>query len=156
MDDNNKIPNQNTPPVTPSDQAQSVVQPVASPTGDGIVSSVGSANKEIGPLGESAPQLSEISPAGAEREHNLSQELKDIGVVETKDRPDLTEEHRQAGIEHAGPAVPVPTTAPNSVQYPLSEEEVAVRLKTGRGDDSGKWLARLIKKVIAVMGFGAS
>ena len=34
----------------------------------------------------------------------------------------------------------------------MSEEEIADKLKTGRDDDSGKWLAGLIGKIIRAMG----
>lgn len=137
MDDNNKIVNQSADPVAQINPVQS---------------STGSANKEMGPVGSSASQLTELQPAGAEVSHNISQELKDLGVEESKDKPDLTREHNQIGVSHAGPHVTVPSGASGKVSLPMSEEEINKQLKIGRNDDSEKWLARLIQKIIKAMG----
>lgn len=147
MDDNAKIVNQNTPPVVQDDQAQpqATVQPIAP------VASVGSVNKEVGPI--ASPVSEFVKPTEAEPQ--ISQELKESGVEAKSDRPDLTFEHKELGVDHAGPHVPVATSPSGKITMPMSEEEVADKLKTGQDDDSGKWLAGLINKVIAVMGFRA-
>lgn len=145
MDDNTKILNQNTPPVTQTDQVQP--QPTVAPVQPSAP--VGSVNKETGPIDVDKTQISELSPSGAEVSHEISQELKDIGVEEKKDRPDLTSEHKELGLDHAGPHVSVSLSASNKVVMPMSEEEVVDKLKAGQDDDSGKWLAWLMKKIIA-------
>jgi hypothetical protein len=132
--------------VTQADQVQpqasiKPVQPVQNP--------VGSVNKEVGPVSSA---MSELRPAGSEVSHEISQELRDIGVEEKQDRPDLTDEHKELGVNHAGPHVPVPTRHSGKVKLPMSEEEIESKLRTGQDDDSGKWLAGLVKKVIKVMG----
>ena len=128
--DDKNVVNQNpnlTPPI-----AQ--VQPqVATP--------VGSSNKEVSP----------IMPSGAEVSHEINQELKDLGVEEKKDRPEIKDEDFQF-IQHAGPSVPVQTTSSGQVSLPMSEEEVEKELKMGKSDDSAKWYAVIIQKVRAVMG----
>lgn len=149
MDSNNKIVNQNTPPVAQNDQMQT--QPTVAPVQP--VAPVGSVNKETGPIDVGKTKINELSPSSPEVSHEISQELKDIGVEENKDRPDLTFEHKEMGIEHAGPYVPVSTSPSNLIQYPMSEEEIADKLKTGQNDDSGKWLAGLVHKIMKVMGF---
>lgn len=130
MNDNTKVLDQN--PVSGSQ-----VQP-SSP--------VGVASKEVGPI----PSIvSEIRPAGTEVKHDISKESAELGVKEIQDRPDLTQ---VVDIQHAGPSVPVPSGPAGKVLLPMSEEEIGSQLKTGQDDDAGKWLARLVKKVIAVMG----
>lgn len=106
---------------------------------------VGMANKETGPIPSVVP---EIMPAGPEVKHNIGQESTALGVKEIQDRPDLTE---GVDIRHAGPSVPVPSGPTGKVSLPMSKEEIENQLKTGQDDDSGKWLAGLIRKVIAAM-----
>ncbi|MBI4089552.1 MAG: hypothetical protein HY424_02485 [Candidatus Levybacteria bacterium] len=143
MNNDDKTVNQNTS--VPS-------QPAQVPPDDGVVSPVGSPNKEISPAGINTPQSGELNPAGAEVKHNIGQELKEMGIEEKVDRPDLTKEHEKAGVRHAGPSIPAPTRLSSS-SYPMSEDEVSSKLKTGSGDDSGTWLAVLIKKVMTALGF---
>ena len=138
MNDDNKIVNQNVTPVAQTDQSQT--QPVVP---------VGSPNKETGPVGESISEF--VKPS--ETEPQISQELKDIGIEEEKDAPDLTFEHKKAGIDHAGPYTPFPNQSSGKVKLPMSEAEIENQLKTGQDDDSGKWLAGLIQKIIKAMGF---
>jgi hypothetical protein len=145
MDDNTKMMNQNTPQVVQDDQAQSqaVVQPVQPSVSGGM------ANKEIAPTPST---ISELKPSGPEVNHEINQELKDIGVEEKKDSPDLTFEHKELGVDHAGPHIPVSSAISNKVQLPMSEEEIEKQLKTGQNDDSGKWLAGLVRKIMKVIG----
>jgi hypothetical protein len=142
MNDDNKIVNQKTSPVVQADQAtpQVQVQPVAP---------VGSTNKEVGPVNALAPEFVKSS----EVEPQIDQDLKELGVEAKKEKPDLTFEHKKVGIEHAGPHIAVSTVPSGKVTLPMSEEEIMDKLKTGQDDDSSKWLAGLINKVIAVMGF---
>ena len=120
--------------------------PVSPPvSGNQVQPQMGSLNKEA-PI---ATGLSELRPAGPEAKHNIDQEITQLGVREIEDRPDLTQ---VADVQHAGPSIPVSAMSSASIHYPMSEDEVTKQLKTGQGDDSGKWLAGLIKKVIAVMG----
>jgi hypothetical protein len=140
MDDNNKIASQKTPPVIPTDQAQPQIQPVV-PTG--------SLNKETGPVNASSSEF--VKPT--DMEPQIDQDLKELGVEAKKEKPDLTFEHKEIGIEHAGPHIAVSTVPSGKVTLPMSEEEIMDKLKTGQDDDSSKWLAGLINKVIAVMGF---
>ncbi|MDP2637646.1 MAG: hypothetical protein Q8P26_01130 [Candidatus Levybacteria bacterium] len=152
MDDKTKIMSQNGGVVNQGGQAQAQPQPVQKPADKPISSPVSAPNKEIGPVSVNSSRVNEVSPAGPEVSHEVSQELKDIGVEEKKDRPNLTDDHKQMGINHAGASVPVATVPTRDVKLPMSEEEVAGKLKSGENDDSGKWLAGLINKVIAVMG----
>jgi hypothetical protein len=110
---------------------------------------------QMGSLKKEAPIISipELKPAGSEVSHNISQELKDIGVEEKKDGPDLTFEHKKLGFEHAGPSVPIPPSPSGKITLPMSEEEIASKLKVGQDDDSGKWHAGLLRKIIAAMRF---
>lgn len=139
MNDDNKIVNQNANPIAQTNQVQpqAPIQPAAP---------IGTVHKEMGPP---IAVASEIKPAGTEVQHEISQESAELGVKEIQDRPDLTQ---VVDMRHAGPHVPVSTTPLNPIQYPMSEEEVAKKLKTGQDDDSGKWLSKLIQKIMKVMG----
>lgn len=131
-----KIVNQNPTPVVQDDQKQ----PQASPA----VVQAGSLQKEAGPvisLGNEFIKPSEVEP-------QVGKDLKELGVEAKKDEPNLSDEHKGI-VEHAKEFTPVSTSPSNNISMPMSEEEVADKLKTGQNDDSGKWLAGLIKKIIA-------
>lgn len=101
-------------------------------------SPVGVANKETG----SIPSIiSEITPAGPEVRPNISQESVELGVKEIQDRPNLTFQHQQIGLEHSGATVPVPAGPTGLVQ--ISEKKDI--------GSSGTWLNALVEKVQKVM-----
>lgn len=124
-----------------NDDAKIVNRPVAPPV------TVGSANKEAGPL--VSPVSEFVKPTDAEPQ--ISQELKDIGIEAKKDEPNVTDEHKGI-IDHAKQFTPVSTGSSGKVSLPMSETEMLEKIKTGNSDDSGKWLAKLIEKVIKVLG----
>ena len=129
MNDNTKVLDQN--PSIPS----APIQPVPG---------VGGANKEaVRPV--VAPVSEFVRPSGAETVLNLPPEVSSANVKVQSDRPDLTFEHKQIGLNHANP--PVSIQSSNSIQLPMSEEEMAQKLETGQDDDSGKSLAKLLKKI---------
>ena len=139
MNDDNKTVNQNTPPpVAQTDQTQPQIQPVAP---------VGSVNKEVGPVVSSVSES--VKPTDAEP--RISQELKDLGIEAKKDEPNIAGEHRDF-IDHAKQFTPVSSSLSGKVTMPMSEKEIESQLKTGQNDDSGKWLAGLLQKIIKAMG----
>ncbi len=95
---------------------------------------VGLANKETGP---NTAVISELKPAGPEVKHEISQESKELGVAEIQDRPNLTSQHQEIGLEHAGPSVPVLTGPTGLVQIPEKKDI----------GNSGTWLNALWGKV---------
>lgn len=144
MDDNTKIVNQNPPPVAQADQTQpqatvAPIQPSAP---------VGSVNKELGSV--VSPVSEFIKPS--ETEPQIEKDIAELGVEAKKDEPNITDEHKDF-IDHAKQFTPVSSSSKNKITMPMSEEEVAEKLKTGQDDDSGKWLAGLIRKIIKVLGF---
>lgn len=144
MDDNTKNVNQNTPLAAQADQAQpqAATQPMQPSA------SVGSVNKEAGPV---APPVSEfVNPTDAEPQ--ISKELKDLGIEAKSDRPDLTFEHQELGMDHAGSNIAPVIQSSTPVKLPMTEEEIADKLKAGESDDSGKWLAGLVQKIIKALG----
>lgn len=145
MDGNNKIVNQNMPPVTQADQAQTqaVVQPIQPVQPVVPAQPVGSVNKEVGPI--TAPVSEFVKPS--EVEPQISKDLKDLGIEAKKDEPNIADEHKGI-IEHAKQFTPISSSPTGKVVMPMSEEEMTDKLKTGRNDDSGKWLAGLIRKII--------
>jgi len=118
MNDNAKILDQNPGPITP-------VQPVAP---------VGIANKEMGPIPSVVP---EIRPSGPEAGHNIDQSSTELGVKEVQDRPSLTSEHKEIGLEHSGATAPVPTGPTGLVQIPQTKDI----------ESSSTWLNAVIEKV---------
>lgn len=140
MDDNTKIVNQTVNSVAQTDQAQpqASVQPTAP---------VGTVHKEMGPI--TSPVSEFVKPTDAEPQ--IDQELADLGAETKKDEPNITGEHRDF-IDHAKQFTPVPTSPSGKITLPMSEKEVAEKLKAGQDDDSGKWLSKLIQKIMKVMG----
>ncbi len=141
MDDNTKNVAQNTPPVAQADQTQPQVQPVQPVQ---PVAPVGSVNKEVGPVGATISEF--VKPS--ETQPQIDQDLAELGVEAKKDEPSIADEHKKI-IDHAKQFTPVSSSPSGKVTMPMSEEEVTEQLKTGQDDDSGKWLARLIRKIIA-------
>lgn len=112
--------------------------PVSHPVfGNQVQPQMGSLNKEA-PI---ATGLPELKPAGPEAKHDIDQQLKDLGVEEKKDSPDLTFEHKQIGLEHSGATVPVPPGPTGLVQISQKEDI----------SSSGTWLDTLREKVRKVM-----
>jgi hypothetical protein len=140
MDDNNKTVNPNAASVAQDDQIQSQtqVQPVQP------VVPAGSLNKEAGPINAPASEL--IKPS--ETEPQISEDLKELGIEAKKDEPRIADEHKGL-VEHAKQFSPISMPPSGKIVMPMSEEEIEKQLKTGQDDDSGKWFARLIKKIIA-------
>lgn len=122
-------------------QPQAPVQPVVP------VAPIGSANKEAGPVGSPISEF--VKPT--ETEPEITKELKDLGVEAKKDEPNVTDEHK-AFIDHAKQFASVQAPASSKVTLPMSEDEIADKLKTGQDDDSGKWLAGIVQKVIRAFG----
>lgn len=150
MNDDNRMLNQNTPPVAPTvaeDQAQpqTVVQPIVPVA---LSAPVGSTNKEVGSIVSPVPEF--VKPSEAEPQ--IEKDIAELGVEAKKDEPNITDEHKDF-IDHAKQFTPVSSSPKSKITMPMSEEEVAEKLKTGQDDDSGKWLAGLIRKIIKIMGF---
>jgi hypothetical protein len=139
MDDNNKAVNSNAASVTQDDQVQpqAQVQPVQP------VVPAGSLNKETGPI--VAPTSEFVKPSEAEPQ--ISEDLKELGIEAKKDEPDMGNEH-EGLVEHAKQFTPVSSPPQGKITMPMSEDEIEKQLRSGQDDDSGKWLARLIKKII--------
>lgn len=106
---------------------------------------VGSASKEAPRI--SAPMSEFAKPSGAEIMPNIPPEVSGHVRV-NNDEPNLTPEHKDL-VDHAGPNVTVPSSPSGKILLPMSEEEVAEQLRTGQDDDSRKWYAELVKKIIA-------
>lgn len=110
---------------------------------------VGSVAKEHGPVSTKVESF--IEPSGAETQPEVSVELQEHGVeaIADQERPQLTESHKQVGIEHAKESVPAPTQVTNSshVQLPMTEEEALQTIKSTGTSDSKHWLALLVEKV---------
>jgi hypothetical protein len=142
MNDDVKKVGQNISPAVQDDQAQPQVQPVV-PTG--------SLNKETGPVSAASSEFVKST----DTEPQIDKDLKELGIEAKKEKPDLTFEHKRIGVEHAGPHVSVSAVSSSKVVLPMSEEEIAEKLKTGQDDDSEKWHAALLNKIILWFGFNS-
>lgn len=103
----------------------------------------GSLNKEASPINTGLPEL---KPAGPETRHSIDQELAELGIKEINDRPGLTGEHKEIGIEYSDPAVPVVSGPTESVRLPDTKDI----------GDSNTWLNALadkVRKVMRLLGF---
>lgn len=119
--------------------------PVSAPVPGSAVAPQGSLNKEKPPIGTSLSEF--VKPAGPEISPNPSAEEKESGVEIKSDRPSLTSEHRELGMDHAGSNITVLTQPSDSIKLPMSDEEIEQLLKTGENDDSSTGLAKLVDKV---------
>lgn len=98
----------------------------------------------VGTLG--SKERGPIKLAGTEAQHNLTPEVTDLGVKEHQEGPNLTDDHFKAGIKES---VPPPSVSANpTVTLSMTEKEIEDKLKGGQDDDSEKWYAWLLKKVI--------
>jgi hypothetical protein len=109
--------------------------------------SVGQPNKEAEPM--VAPTSEFIKPS--EVEPQIGKDLAELGVEAKKDEPKIEDEHKEI-IDHAKQFSPVAPSTPSKVVMPMSEEEIKNKLETGQDDDSGKGLAKVIDKVMKVLG----
>lgn len=122
MNNDNKIVDQAQP--------QAPVQPVPSVGGG--------ANKEVGRV--VAPVSEFVTRSGAEAIPNIPPEVS--AHIEVKnDNPTLTEEHKQIGVEYAGPSVQPPTEPSGLVQIPQTTDI----------NNSDTWLNALTEKIQKVM-----
>lgn len=103
---------------------------------------VGSLNKEKGPLGDFL-RPSDHADIGPE----ISQELESLNVRATNERPNLTDQHKGAGIEHAKESVSVLTVSSGQASLP-SKEETQSELKKTKPTSSLYGLLLLLLKNI--------
>ena len=119
------------PTVVPNNQ--DVVPPVHPP--------VGGLAKEVEPFSQGLISPSEKGP-------EISAELREIGVEEVSQTPQLTQEHTQAGIKVSqSPVEPVTTIAPVGFKSQLTQTEM-VAAKKNRITDAIAWLAGTILRQI--------
>lgn len=109
---------------------------------------VGLVQKELPPI--SSKVVSEVSEIikESEKEPNIDEDVKKAGVEAVFERPNLTEEHAEIGMEHSGESVPVATKTLGTDQFPMTEAEAENTLKTSKKDDSIFGLAKVIIREI--------
>jgi hypothetical protein len=124
--------------------------PVSAPVISDVVQppvSVSQPSKEMEPV--VAPTSEFIKPSEAEPQ--IDKDLAELGVEAKKDEPKIEDEHKDL-VDHAKQFSPVVPSSPSKVIMPMSDEEVKDKMKTGQDDDSGKGQAKLIDKVMKVLG----
>lgn len=129
---------------TQNNDQNTTTQPVVTQN----ISSVSAPNKEAGPVSSNI-ESTYIEPSGAENMPDVPSELVEQGVEKSKDyeRPILTEEHKNIGIQHAKESTPVITVPTGSVQVSMSEEEAEHIVKTDKKTNDGiLWIATIILK----------
>lgn len=94
------------------------------------------------PHKEAEPLISPSIPA----EVVTDAEVKEAGVQEVSEVPQLTEQHFASGVRHAGPTVPVQTEAQGIVRIQGADMDEAEAQKEAKGDvfDARTWIASKI------------
>lgn len=102
--------------------------------------------KEMAPIPQ-APVTEYVRPS--EVEPQLPDEVKEAGmeVVENKERPQLTADHKALGIEHAKESVPVVVSPTSSVQLPYTLQDAKLIEKQVPRTESRHWLAALTEYI---------
>lgn len=124
------------------DQTQSTVQP-ASPQG--------------GPI--SPPQKEQEAPVGdylkaSEVHPEISKEIQEAGVETVSEAPQITVEHKKAGLEPAKESVPVQPQPQGLVNLPMTQIQAQNVLKFHKKvTDSIAWLAMLILRQLKLKEF---
>lgn len=122
--------------------------PVSTPVSGSTVALQGPLGKEKAPLGTNLSEF--IAPAGPEINPNLPPGVSEHVEIKS-DRPDLTSEHKELGIDYAGPHVPVSTSSSSNPSSLMTEEEIK-KFKTGDATDSKTGLAIILDKLKKMIG----
>jgi len=120
-------------------------QPTVAPSNQDIASpvppSVGGPSKEVEPSSQDLINTSEKRP-------EISAELREIGVEEVSQAPQLTQEDAKVEIRVSQSSVePVTTIAPVGFKSPLTQAEIAAAKKS-RITDTIAWLVGTILRQI--------
>ncbi|MBF8250230.1 MAG: hypothetical protein HW400_831 [Candidatus Levybacteria bacterium] len=111
----------------------------------GVGVPTGSPNKEAPNIGGGLSSEPEINP-------KYAQELRELGMEVKTNRLPLTPEDQEMGMRHAGPHLTIEDTEKlperEKVVVPMSNERIEELMKTGDSNSSGRWLAKLFKKII--------
>lgn len=135
--------NQNVQPADTQPQVQGQ-QPAVTP--------VSAPQKEQQPVPSEVSEFVKPSEAGPV----IHPELREVGVKEVTEVPDLTLEDKKAGLSAAKESVPVSTAPSGLVQLPMTEEEARHTIKTTSISDSRHWLAVLVEKVSQFLKYGSN
>lgn len=136
--------NQSTNPSSAVSGTQAQAQDPVQNVQDQPQASVGSVHKEQGPA-QTFVERSDV-------ELKIDKELEDIGVEAKTDNVNLTAEHTQAGLEHAGASVPVTTVPSGNVQLPQTPLQIKTDIKKTKPTDSLRGLLLEILKNIQRVG----
>ncbi|HEX8965236.1 MAG TPA: hypothetical protein VF820_02285 [Patescibacteria group bacterium] len=140
MDDTQKQQQQNQQSAT----SQTVVQ--FPQTTQQPVVPTGSMVKEAEPMPSVLKPVETVKPAEAPVE--LPKEVEAAGVKEIKSMPQIPQEVRQLGVQHAAAATPVSTQPSGFIKLPMTKEEAQAKVKGNflfkNPSESFLWLAMLI------------
>jgi len=145
MNDDSKNVNQNNVSADQVDQAgqtqqsQSQAQSAVSSVSTKEQEPIGAPNSESAKSLETKPEVDEDT-----KEKKVEAEKNELETSD-KDKKIISQLEKTASVPSA------PTSSSDGIAVPMSKEEAADKLKTGQDDDSGKWYAALINKIIAVM-----
>lgn len=141
-------PAQTTPsPAQQAVPAQQLSRPIPTPPNP-----VSGPHKEIAPIRQvpvvEAPVTEYIRPT--EVSPQLNQEVVEAGVevVNNPEQPQLTQEHKTAGLEPAKEAVPVTVPLQPTIQLPYSAQQVKEIEKKVPISESKHWLAALTEYLL--------
>ncbi len=149
---------QSEPVVTPVQYASSKMQPPLATQNQGedtaprgVGSTVNSApaqpvSKPFSKEHEPMPDIVKMTENQILQEENrVDKELKEI-VAKSPDieKPEISEEAKKAGLEHAKENTQMPVTASSNISLPMTYEQAQLTRKKYRFRDSIAWLADII------------
>lgn len=135
MDDSNKPLDQQSPTASVAPLVSQPAHPVSGP------------HKEYAPV--EAPVHEYVEPHASEIAPILPSEVEEfVEVVENKEEPQLTDEHRAVGIEHAPAATPVVVSDQPVVQMPYTYQQAEQVVKDTSVEESKHWLAALTEYLL--------
>ena len=139
MDDNSQNQNlQNNQNQQDDQQIHPQVQPVI-PSG--------TTQKEVEPIVAKEP-LIRVS----EEELRLHPEVSEAGVETVTEKPQLSEEHFKAGIEHAKESTPVKTEPSENIKFPMTAQTANQIVKSHKNiKDSILWLAIAVLRQLRII-----
>lgn len=126
-------------------------QPIQNPTytSDGAVQNgvpvqntpaIGSVHREI-----ERPVTDFLKPT--ESQPAIEQELREAGVEQVAQKPDLTADHKNVGIKHSLENTEPNPNAHKNIKFPLTESEIDKIEKGGDTNASAYWLSVLLLKI---------
>lgn len=117
-----------------------------------VAAPVSGVQKEQQPLASARVDSHSEWVTPSETEAQIPKELSEVGIeaVASNDKPQLTKEHKDAGLEHAGESTPIPSGS--NVQLPMTEGEAKSAIAKEKNiTNAFVWLATSVLRQIKIL-----